>query len=506
VNVRSGPRGGTVCSASGFRGEPHCHSCATTGNSVNSGQDKNCTWDTTGWPAGDYVLEVYTGGHANQGYCNDGGVSASVSVKLLAAPTPTPTLRLCSEIAAGYDYYLCSNLTTTDSGCSNNICYFDIHVTSSRDCSGLTPYCRYYNRIPCGSNVCVQPSSGNCFCATPTPTPKPTRPPGGCGQQCGTGDTCTAGLVCAHSPSYGTMCGKACPDGSFDMTPPCDCAGPTATPTRTPTPTPTRIPTPTPSICQRNDLDIVQILDASGSIIFPHDYSLEVKNFAKQIVNSFNIGAQGNNSKMGIVKFSNDASVVIGLSSQPNDIKRAIDGITFGGSTCISCGLNKAKTLFDSGSNSSKLAILFSDGLSNVEQDPNKAVIDAARVLQNKGACLYVLGLSDLVDESLLREISDNYFRVANFEQLVTKVEEIMRRVCDQKLICGTCPNGENGNLNCDSRGLINETDLSLLLASWSPQGPVPSPRPGHHSADIVRDGLVNAEDLGWLLRHWRVK
>jgi len=53
---------------------------------------------------------------------------------------------------------------------------------------------------------------------------------------------------------------------------------------------------------------------------------------------------------------------------------------------------------------------------------------------------------------------------------------------------------------------LINETDLSLLLASWSPQGPVPSPRPGHHSADIVRDGLVNAEDLGWLLRHWRVK
>jgi len=68
------------------------------------------------------------------------------------------------------------------------------------------------------------------------------------------------------------------------------------------------------------------------------------------------------------------------------------------------------------------------------------------------------------------------------------------------------CPNGENGNLNCDSRGLINETDLSLLLASWSPQGPVPSPRPGHHSADIVRDGVVNINDLNKLLTYWKTR
>jgi len=31
------------------------------------------------------------------------------------------------------------------------------------------------------------------------------------------------------------------------------------------------------------------------------------------------------------------------------------------------------------------------------------------------------------------------------------------------------CPNGENGNLNCDEGGLINEVDLNILLASWQP-------------------------------------
>ncbi|HUW24829.1 MAG TPA: hypothetical protein VMW04_04415, partial [Patescibacteria group bacterium] len=96
VNVKSGPRGGTVCSTTGFKSEANCNSCATMDKKVNTGQDENCTWDTTGWPAGDYVLGVYTGGHSGQGYCDDGAASHSVSIRLIA-PTPTPT---CAPPAA----------------------------------------------------------------------------------------------------------------------------------------------------------------------------------------------------------------------------------------------------------------------------------------------------------------------------------------------------------------------------------------------------------------------
>jgi len=70
----------------------------------------------------------------------------------------------------------------------------------------------------------------------------------------------------------------------------------------------------------------------------------------------------------------------------------------------------------------------------------------------------------------------------------------------------GECPNGENGNLNCDAEGLINAGDLSILLTKWSPEGPVPTPNPGQRSADIVVDGAVNAGDLGKLLGHWKVE
>lgn len=77
----------------------------------------------------------------------------------------------------------------------------------------------------------------------------------------------------------------------------------------------------------------------------------------------------------------------------------------------------------------------------------------------------------------------------------------------------GTCPNGEFGNLNCDTtvrqdgqQGLINSLDLTILLGRWSPEGPAPTPIPGQHSADIVVDNKVNSLDLTKLLGHWKVE
>ncbi len=46
-------------------------------------------------------------------------------------PTPTPTLKLCPDLARGHTDYLCSLITDTgdsNSGCYNDNCYTDIHV------------------------------------------------------------------------------------------------------------------------------------------------------------------------------------------------------------------------------------------------------------------------------------------------------------------------------------------------------------------------------------------
>lgn len=67
------------------------------------------------------------------------------------------------------------------------------------------------------------------------------------------------------------------------------------------------------------------------------------------------------------------------------------------------------------------------------------------------------------------------------------------------------CPDGDLGNLDCDSFGLINEIDLTIMLNDWSPNGPAPTPSDVFHSADITGDGNVNETDLTKLLNNWKV-
>jgi hypothetical protein len=59
----------------------------------------------------------------------------------------------------------------------------------------------------------------------------------------------------------------------------------------------------------------------------------------------------------------------------------------------------------------------------------------------------------------------------------------------------------DNGDINLDGR--ISETDIMALLISWSPNGPVPTPRPGFCDADLNNDGRVSETDIMKLLLHW---
>ena len=56
-----------------------------------------------------------------------------------------------------------------------------------------------------------------------------------------------------------------------------------------------------------------------------------------------------------------------------------------------------------------------------------------------------------------------------------------------------------------NSGGKINDSDKNLLLASWSPNGPAPTPALSHHSADLNGDGFVNEKDLTVLFYNWNL-
>ncbi|PIY65426.1 hypothetical protein COY91_02350 [Candidatus Shapirobacteria bacterium CG_4_10_14_0_8_um_filter_39_15] len=46
-----------------------------------------------------------------------------------------------------------------------------------------------------------------------------------------------------------------------------------------------------------------------------------------------------------------------------------------------------------------------------------------------------------------------------------------------------SCPRGSLGNLNCDTGGIIDATDLNILLTSW---GAATTPTSGRHTANIA--------------------
>lgn len=67
------------------------------------------------------------------------------------------------------------------------------------------------------------------------------------------------------------------------------------------------------------------------------------------------------------------------------------------------------------------------------------------------------------------------------------------------------CPNGDKGNLSCDSGAIINTIDLSILLDQWRIGAcPAPTPRAGRHSSDLNGDCNINTIDLSRLLNNWK--
>ena len=62
----------------------------------------------------------------------------------------------------------------------------------------------------------------------------------------------------------------------------------------------------------------------------------------------------------------------------------------------------------------------------------------------------------------------------------------------------------DDGDINLD--GKVNETDLTIILKNWSPNGPVPSPKLGFCDSDLDDDGKVGEGDMEKLLLNWRHK
>ena len=252
------------------------------------------------------------------------------------------------------------------------------------------------------------------------------------------------------------------PTATYTPTPtasPTFTASPTATRTLTASPTgtgtqatwtPTLTPSITPSAtwtpsCVNGDLDIVLVLDESGSI---DDIEFAgMTYFATSLVDAFQVSPSATN--FGVVKFSTTSKIDLPLSGDPIVIKNSISERDYYEATAIGEGIYDGQQVLNAGRpNNENIIILLSDGISNNGSDP----LMQATLAKNAGSLLFSVAVGNSADLTTMQAIATDattYFFATNF---VTLRDEVAAALAER-----TCV-------------LLNPTSTPIVTATLAPQ------------------------------------
>lgn len=189
--------------------------------------------------------------------------------------------------------------------------------------------------------------------------------------------------------------------------------------------------------CNTAGLDMVLVLDSSGSIGL--DNFERLKNFTIQILSSFTIGPD--DTRVGVIRFSTDASIVIPLGSSGffSELSSRINSISYvGGSTYTDKALLRLLSAFNTARTDEgvpSVAIVFTDGKSN---SPSLTRTNA-RAVHNAGIYTYAFGIGNNIDSEELNDIASGSNYVLNIDSFSstdfeTALRPLRTRTCMSKL------------------------------------------------------------------------
>lgn len=190
-----------------------------------------------------------------------------------------------------------------------------------------------------------------------------------------------------------------------------------------------------------NLLDIVLILDESTSIVYYGGYEawdVHIKGFVNHLIDYFDISPS--TTQVGAVEFSEVARLAFYMNRYGDkaSLESAVEELTLnGGETNIASALRLARTQVLSPQNGARLGVrrvvvLITDGEANREIGSTFAEAD---LLKNSNAEIFVIGISDRVNEVELRQIatqpaSSHYFFVSDFNALDAIVNSLATGSC----------------------------------------------------------------------------
>ena len=190
------------------------------------------------------------------------------------------------------------------------------------------------------------------------------------------------------------------------------------------------------------------IIDSSGSIRDnnvagqPDNWELQLE-FVAALARAFQVGPDA--SQIGAIVFSDNVRLEFPLNrfSTREDIQNAILNIDYIGQTTNTLeALVQTRTQCFNPSNGDRgdvdnLAIIVTDGVPYPDTLRQPA-IEEARRLRNTGALMVSVGVTDIIDEAFLKEMSSspqtlgtNYFTATDFGALDTIRRTVVQETCE---------------------------------------------------------------------------
>uniref|UniRef100_A0A7S2IAR2 VWFA domain-containing protein n=1 Tax=Haptolina brevifila TaxID=156173 RepID=A0A7S2IAR2_9EUKA len=256
---------------------------------------------------------------------------------------------------------------------------------------------------------------------------------------------------CVRSSNYSATCGCTCPPGNsncswtfygsfqFDAktngtgnVKSCTCngkPGPPIPPAPPPLP-PKPPPPPGPAPPCKAKLDVVVVLDGSGSI-HSVDWQRALK-FTDSVVDSFHVSMD--QVEIAAVQFGSSSETIIGLSADPTAVKAAVSKTRqMRTGTNTYDGFYSSRLILEHGRKGTKgkIVILLTDGGQN--RGP-PAKIESVH-LQDEGTTIFGIGVGAHINSQELQSwvsspVRDHYFTVSAFDQLDKVLKTVIANAC----------------------------------------------------------------------------